>query len=76
MLPRHAKGKNSSQNLQYNSFCRLVYVYLEEETEGIHDAFRSVVVQGCSEISREAIRHVRLQLAEGGGLQRLEVDLD
>ena len=51
-------------------------VYLEEEGEGIHDALRSVVVNGCSEISLEATRHVRLQLAEGGGLERLEVDLD
>ena len=51
-------------------------MYLEEESEGIHDALGHVVVEGCSEISLEATRHVRLQLAEGGGLQRLKVDLD
>ena len=51
-------------------------VYLEEEGKGIHDALGHVVVKGCSEISLEATRHERLQLAEGGGLQRIEIDLE
>ena len=83
MLPRHAKGtykknqftKASVELILSLSICTQM-VYLEEESEGIHDAFGHVVVQWCSEISLEATRHVGLQLAEGGGLQRLEVDLE